>query len=144
MKNTEDVEIFLFEEYAFSLKIFIDDFFLLFNGFWLTVDLLKDDSHEVHLASGKGLHFFNALLKRRFIYWSLEALNDLFIIQELLFLKLSLYLLGVKVLQRIRNKVKVLIWLIQHHEGVVGLGWDQVIWQTVLEFFRGIDHLVIL
>ena len=80
MKNTEDVEIFLFEEYAFPLKIFIDYLFLLFNRFWLAINLLKDDSHEIHLASGKGLHFLNALLKRSFIDWRFEALNDFFII----------------------------------------------------------------
>ena len=52
MENTEDIKVFLFQENPFPLQVLINYLFLLFDRFGLAIDLLKDDSHEVHLTFG--------------------------------------------------------------------------------------------
>lgn len=41
---------------ALPLEVLMDDLLLLLDGLALPVDLLEDDSHEVHLALGEGSH----------------------------------------------------------------------------------------
>lgn len=62
MKNAQDIEVFLFQENSLSLEILVNYFFLLFNRLGLSVDFLKDHSHEVHLAFSESLHLLNAFI----------------------------------------------------------------------------------
>lgn len=80
MKNAQNIKVFLFKEYSFSLQVLVHNLFLLFNRFRLTINLLKDYSHKVHLASCEGLHFFNTFLKRTFIDGGLQTLYNSFVI----------------------------------------------------------------
>lgn len=144
MKNAQDIEVFLFQENSLSLEILVNYFFLLFNRLGLSVDFLKDHSHEVHLTFSESLHLLNAFIERLFINRGFEALNNSFVIQKLLLLKLPLYLFWVKEGEGIRDEFKVLVWFIEHHERVVRLSWNELLSPDLFFLLRILAKILLI
>lgn len=61
MENTQDIEILLFQENSFPLKVLADQLLLFLDRFRFSVYLLENNPDEVHLALGQGPHLLELL-----------------------------------------------------------------------------------